>query len=249
VRQQTTGPIELAGREQILAATGHHPYARLTTTARDVRGFACDEVIVWLATWSRGTVASASGDPRAALEVLAQLDRRGDLATARRVNVERIDHGALRHHFGATKIDDWDFRWTRTPPPLQPGEERVTPLEADDEPAVAVLLERAFPETFTRPGDTMVRCWYGIREGDRLVACGADRSRGGVGSISAVTVDPAARGQGLGASLTAAMTRQLLGECDVVTLGVMSDNQVAGRLYRRLGFADAILRTSANLVR
>ena len=54
-----------------------------------------------------------------------------------------------------------------------------------------------------------------------LLACGADRSRG------------------LGAALTAGMTRALFGRYDVVALGVHPDNVGAIRLYRRLGFTAA----------
>lgn len=238
---------ELTRREEVLTATGYHPFARLTTAAPQMRAFASGDVAAWLATWSRTTVASAHGDPVAAVTLFVMLQRRGDLASARRVNVERVDHNVLRRHLPVGTIDDWDFRWTSSAPPSQPGQQRVVRLTATDDPAVAALLDRAFPETFTRPGDPMVRCWYGIRDGDRLIACGADRSRAGVGSISAVAVDPDARGQGHGAALTAVMTRELLGECDVVTLGVLTGNHVADRLYRRLGYTEASARTSANL--
>jgi ribosomal protein S18 acetylase RimI-like enzyme len=43
------------------------------------------------------------------------------------------------------------------------------------------------------------------------------------------------------------MARRLLGEYDVVAFGVMTDNRVADRLYRGLGFTDSIPRTSLEL--
>ncbi len=92
-----------------------------------------------------------------------------------------------------------------------------------------------------------MRAWWGIRDGGRLVACGADRGRGGVGLLAAITVARDRRGRGLGAALTAGMTRRLLGEYDVVALGVMTDNPAADRLYRGLGFTDSIPRTSLEL--
>jgi ribosomal protein S18 acetylase RimI-like enzyme len=253
VPQDNAGPVELAGRDRILAATGHHPYARLTTASREPRepreprGFAQDGVTAWIVCWSRGLIACALGGSERAAGLLSLLASRGELSGVRRVNLPRVDHAVLAAHLPVTSPDDWDFRWTRTAPPGQPGQDRVAPLARDDDPMIVELLERAFPSTFTRPGDAMVRCWYGVRDGIRLVACGADRSRGGVGSISAVAVDPAVRGQGVGTALIATMTRELLADCDVVTLGVMADNHSAGRLYQRLGYVHTVARTSAML--
>jgi N-acetylglutamate synthase-like GNAT family acetyltransferase len=245
---QDTELISLATRDQVLAATGHHPYARLTSAGRHLRAYRDRHVVAWAAEWSRGTVAAALGDAVAAVRLLSRLASTGLLAGVRRVNLPRIDHDILAAHLPVADVDDWDFRWTAASPPARPGQDRVCRLRPDDGPAIESLLERAFPSTFTRPGDPAVRHWYGVWDADRLVACGADRSRGGVGSISAVAVDPDRRGQGLGGALTAAMTRQMLTEHDVVTLGVMTDNHHAGRMYRRLGFTEASPRTSADLV-
>lgn len=250
MRRDTSEParVEPLDRAGVLAATGHHPYARLSTAARWVRGFAGGGATAWLVPWSRGVVATAFGAPDRALWISAHLAGQGELSSVRRVNLPRLDHATLGFHLPVRDPDDWDFRWTRAAPPAQPGQELVVRLTADDHPLITDLLDRAFPTTFTRPGEPGVRSWYGIRGGDGLLACGADRSRGGVGSISGVAVDPAERGNGLGAALTAAMTEAMLGECDVVTLGVMADNPTADRLYRRLGFADAVSRTAADLV-
>jgi ribosomal protein S18 acetylase RimI-like enzyme len=247
VRQDTTGPTTLADRAQVLAATGNHPFARLTTTGGDLRAFRGHGVIAWTARWSRGSVAAALGEAAAAVRLVTDLARAGELSGVRRVNVPRIDHAALAAHLPVSDLDDWDFRWTRTPPPAQPLQERVHRLRTDDAQAIDALLERAFPGTHTRPGDPGVRCWYGVWDHGRLVACGADRSRGGVGSIAAVAVDPDEQGRGLGAALTAAMAQQVLTECDVVSLGVLTRNHRADRLYRRLGFTEASARTSASL--
>jgi len=142
--------------------------------------------------------------------------------------------------------DDWDFRWTSAAPPVRDGEERAAPIR--DDRAVEALLDAAFPETTSRPGDPRVRGWWGIRAGSRLVACAADRSRGGVGFLAAVAVDPAARGHGLGTALTAALTRHLIGEHGVCALGVMTHNIAAARLYESLGYASSLPRTSLGLL-
>jgi predicted GNAT family acetyltransferase len=50
-------------------------------------------------------------------------------------------------------------------------------------------------------------------------------------------VRPGARGQGLGAALTAGASRALLAEgAEWVSLGMWDDNDGARRIYHRLGF-------------
>ena len=55
---------------------------------------------------------------------------------------------------------------------------------------------------------------------------------------------PACRGRGLGAALTAGMSRALAARHDVLALGVYPANVGAIRLYRRLGYTDAFPLTS-----
>jgi predicted GNAT family acetyltransferase len=56
------------------------------------------------------------------------------------------------------------------------------------------------------------------------------------------------RGQGLGAAVTGWLTRTLLDEgTGWVTLAMYSDNDVARRMYRRLGYANDHLFTSGRL--
>jgi GNAT superfamily N-acetyltransferase len=237
----------LDGRDAVLDAVGHHPYARLTTGGDGrVIGYVDGDVTAWVSHDHRGAMPCAFGDPLRAAGMLAALAADGLLDGARWWHLPRQPPtpGRRAAPVGATRRDDWDFRWTSTPPPAVDGERAVA--EAD-EADVAALLDDAFPESTSRPGDPRVRAWWGIREGDRLVACGADRGRGGVGMLGAITVARDRRGRGLGAALTAAMTRRLLGGYDVVALGVMTDNPVAARLYRGLGFAGSVARTTLEL--
>ena len=58
------------------------------------------------------------------------------------------------------------------------------------------------------------------------------------------------RGQGLGSAVTGWLTRQLLDDGNRwVTLGMYSDNDVARRIYQRLGFTCWHAFTSGRLVR
>ncbi|BCJ57267.1 GNAT family N-acetyltransferase [Micromonospora endophytica] len=89
--------------------------------------------------------------------------------------------------------------------------------------------------------------WYGVRDGDRLIACGADCTRGDVGFLAGLTVAPEHRRQGLGAALTTGMTRALSARYDVVALGVHLSNTNARRLYQRLGYTDSFALTSVRV--
>ncbi len=227
----------LVGRDAVLAAAGAHPYARLTTAdSDDVTGVRDGSTVVWLTR--AGTAVCGLGD--------------GGLAAG----------AALRLATGSTRWwhlprlggpppvevrirDEWDFRWTSSPPPARAGEDRAAP-DADDD-AISALLDAAFPSTTTRPGDPRVRAWWAIRDGADVVACAADRSRGGVGFLSGIAVRPDARGRGLGAALTAAMTRRLVAEFGIAALGVMTDNVAANAMYGSLGYTSSIPRTSVGL--
>lgn len=245
----------LTTRDQLLLLTGHHPYAMLNAVGGDaLRAYAAGHTVVWFNPTTGG--ASALGDPATAVRLLARLLHEGGTIDPaldrppqiRRLHLPRTPASLLAAHLTIGKPDHWDFRWTRQAPPAQPGQERVTRLQAADTPAVRRLLDLAFPAAFSRPGDPRVRQWYGIWAGGELVACGADRSRGGVASLGALAVHPDRRGRGLGAALTAAMATQLLREFPIATLGVMVDNQPARHLYRRLGFTATAERTSVDLV-
>lgn len=143
---------------------------------------------------------------------------------------------------------DWDFRWTASPPPAQPGEEGV--VGVDDAAALATLLQVSSPTASALPGDGDVRRWVGVPDGaGGLLACAADTtSSPSVGHLKSIAVHPAARGQGLGRAVTAALTRQLLaGGCQVVTLGMYATNTAGRALYDALGFHDDHRVTSGEL--
>lgn len=234
----------LVGRAAVLAAAGDHPYVRMNTDREAVTGYQTERTVVWLNHGPSGATACAVGDARRSARLFAELAASDHLADVRWLHLPRVDGQALAPHLRPTRQDDWDFLWTRTPPPPVPGEERVVPLDRRHDDEITAVIEEAHPGSTTRPGDGRVRGWYGIFDGTRLVACGADRSRGDIGFLAGITVASAHQGRGLGAALTAAMTRHLLRAYEVVALGVMWDNAPAARLYRRLGFTSSLPRSS-----
>lgn len=89
----------------------------------------------------------------------------------------------------------------------------------------------------TGPGRVLQ--WVGIRDDEgALIACAAHTERvRGVPHLASIATHPQWRGRGLGSAITGGMTRRLLAEgAPVVTLGMYADNDVARRMYERLGF-------------
>jgi RimJ/RimL family protein N-acetyltransferase len=234
----------------VLVATGHDPFARSSLRRALVRGWVGADspaAVAWLGVDpdERTPYLSTYGAPAAVAELVTEL--LPELPPRQRVTLPR---GTPRHLPAWVGLSgtDWDFRWLPAPPPLQPGEELVSPLT--DETAVSALLDLASPKASAQPGDVSVRRWVGIAGADtRLVACAADTSGAtAVGHVSSIAVAPAARGRGLGRAVTAALTRQLFADgCDVVALGMYADNAPGRALYDALGFHDDHRFTSGPL--
>jgi GNAT superfamily N-acetyltransferase len=148
--------------------------------------------------------------------------------------------------------NDWEWLWTSADPPSQPGEADVQWLDDADTDDVRDLLTRWSPRHDAVPGHRGVLRWCGVRDEDgRLVATAAHTEhRVGVPMLASIATRGDLRGRGLGAAVTAWLTRQLLAEgVGTVTLGMYSDNGVARRLYARLGYQCAHEFTSGRLVR
>ncbi len=141
----------------------------------------------------------------------------------------------------AAETNAWEWMRTYAAPPVQPHEDRVQWLRDTDDAEVEALLDAVSPRHSARPGERHVLRWCGIRaSSDRtLVAIGAHvEYQTGVPHLASIAVPPPARGRGYGAAVTAWLTRACLAEgAPVVTLGMYSDNDVARRLYHRLGFS------------
>lgn len=234
----------LASAAEVLLASGHDPFTRGSLRRPLVRGWLRGRAVAWMSAAEHSSYLSALGEPAEVGALLAEL--LPELPPGQRLTVPRGTPAHLPAWVSLTG-NDWDFRWLDRPPPRQPGEDAVRTV--DDDAEVAVLLAAANPEASAQPGDPDVRRWVGVRESGVLVACAADTSSAtGVGHLSSIAVHPAARGQGLGKVVTAALTRHLFDEgCDLVTLGMYADNAHGRRTYDALGFADDHRFTSGPL--
>ncbi len=239
-------PTELTSAAEVLLATDHDPFARMSMRRAGVRGWMIDGATAWVGVDAYEDVPylSALGEPDAVGALVGELVP--ELAHRQRVTLPRGSGAHLPAWVGLDGTT-WDFRWLPAPPPEQPGEHRVERL--DDDAAVTALLTVASPRASVLPGSDKARRWFGVREAGALVACVADTtSTTGVGHLSSIAVDPSVRGHGWGAAVTASLARLLFADgADLVALGMYADNTAGRALYDHLGFRDEHRFTSGVL--
>lgn len=239
------GLTVLGSAAEVLLATAHDPYVRGTLRSAEVTGWAGNRAVAWRATDAEERVSylMTFGAPTDVAALIAEL--LDEVSDRTRVTLPR---GTVRLLPAWVAMDgvDWDFRWLDAPPPVQPAEDRVVEVDGEE---VEPLLAIASPTASALPGDPAVRRWLGVRGPDGLLACAADTSAAtGVGHLSSIATHPAARGQGLGAAVTAALLRRTLAEgCDLATLGMYADNTAGRALYDHLGMHDDHRFTSGQL--
>ncbi|MBM6399407.1 GNAT family N-acetyltransferase [Phycicoccus sp. MQZ13P-5] len=128
--------------------------------------------------------------------------------------------------------------WTRTAPPAVPGEGRVVALHPADRAEATAFLEAHSPRTHGQPFARSGQLWLGVRDDDgSLLACGgSEPSEAGTPTLAGIAVATDRRRSGLGAAVTAALTRRGVEEAGACALGMFADNDSARRVYERLGF-------------
>ena len=97
----------------------------------------------------------------------------------------------------------------------------------------------ANPAHSAKPGWEAIEAWGVVRDASgALLACGAYcRREGGNGYLASIGTHPEARGQGLGAAVSAWLTRRSLANGDgFCALGHWHPNEPARRIYARLGY-------------
>lgn len=147
--------------------------------------------------------------------------------------------------------NDWDWFVTWDRPPVQPREAEVRWLDDASDEELTSFLQRWSPRHDARPGRPGVLRWCGVRGEDRaLLAVGAHTEHvRGVPHLASIATAGDLRGQGYGAAVTAWLTRSLLDhDAGWVTLGMYSDNDVARRIYHRLGYRCDHYLTSGGLL-
>jgi GNAT superfamily N-acetyltransferase len=247
-----TGFSRVSTRAELLAASGGDPFVRWEVAPdADLRGWALPDggVAFVRATPSGRRQLTVVGTPEAALPVLrAHLDEalvgRG---LDRGFTVPRGTLELLGPDPRVGAGDDWEWMWTTTAPPEQPHVMALGPADHDE---IAALLAAASPRHSATVEHDVV-AWAGVREHGRLVASGAHTQHvPGVPHLASIATHPMARGRGLGATVTGTLTAWALRTgAPVVTLGMYSDNDVARRMYQRLGFAITHRWSSRRLVR
>ncbi|SFM77258.1 GNAT family N-acetyltransferase [Variovorax sp. OV329] len=127
---------------------------------------------------------------------------------------------------------------------------RAPPPAEDEAPDAKTLVPGHLPQilelvALTRPGPFGVRTielgeYFGFfDEGGRLMAMAGERCHAGaLREISGVCTHPDFQGRGLARRLMAKLVRRQMQRGETPVLHVMSTNEGAVALYRRMGFAD-----------
>lgn len=249
----------LAGVEELRALAPTDPYVQLQTDPEQVTStWAGDDgALGWVVgsrrVPGRGHFITLGPDAAAMALLVGVLAELGDAIGS--VSIPQGSAGLLPASYALEPANDWEWFATAAPPPPQPAEERVDWLTDSDAAVAAEIVEllRAHSGRHdAEPGQEHARRWCGVRDHDgRLAAVAAHTElRPDVPFLASVATRADVRGQGLGAAVTAWVTRRLLAEGNGwVTLGMYSDNAVARRIYQRLGFTCFHAFTSGRLVR
>ena len=126
------------------------------------------------------------------------------------------------------------------------GEEHVEVLDPSDRDEAEAFLDEHSPRThgqpFARPGQR----WVAVRDGDGSAGrhwAAASRAQRAPPPWPA-SPSTGRRGEGWGAAVTAHLTRLAVAEAGACALGMFADNDVARRLYHRLGYTTGMEWTS-----
>ncbi len=243
---------KLSGTDELLALLADDYALAEVDPARVHSAWALADAAGWLTSSRRVPGRShlvALGPAEDAAALLDEVAQQPDV----RLGSVTLPRDADRH-LPAYRLDprnDWEWFVTRATPPSQPGEQAVGWLADSSADEVLALLHTWSPRHDAEPGQRGVLRWAGVRAADGMLLAAAAHTehRPGVPHLASVVTHGEHRGRGLGAAVTAWLTRALLAEgTGWVTLGMYSDNDAARRLYRRLGFANDHRFTSGRLL-
>lgn len=244
---------QLANHQELLDLTDGDPWVRwsvadpLTGEAWVHEGIALIERV----NWQRGFWVAPlrpSGDLEAdADSIRSALIELRDGGYCGRLRTQSISvtqkHAAVAENlFDLAKGAQWEWMWTETAPPRQPGEDEIVELnDSADAEEMLTFARTHNPRVWASIGTGQVRRWVGVRSeaGDLLAVGGAEEEDTGVPHLTGIVTATEHRGRGLGQAISAHLTRAAVGAAGVCTLGIFSDNATARRLYERLGYRTA----------
>jgi ribosomal protein S18 acetylase RimI-like enzyme len=234
--------------DQIRAVLPDDPFVRWSVPAPEdgspVEGLVVGSAVGWLTTSRRGPGRWLhSVGPAADVAALVAQARRvaDDLGGA---TILRAAVPLLAPEDDLDEPNEWDWFVTSDEPPVQPLEELVSWVAPGDqaaEAALQLLLDEHSPRFSARPGESKVQRWCVLTgpDGEIQAAAAHVEHVPGVAHLASIVTRTDLRGRGLGAAVTAWITRRLLLDGHpVVTLGMYADNDTARRMYHRLGYVD-----------
>ncbi len=238
-----TAVVTAHGLEDLLRATGSHPFVRWEVTDElAATWWGSSDAVAFQRTRKRvgRTVNVLGGDDG----VTVLLDNLPEIAAtvsperrAFSVSVPQHLEPQLRERYRVLDGGDWEWFHTITAPDEHPSHERVVPIDDVSRAAeVRSFLEAHSPTADTEPGRG--ERWFAVEDPDgSLCAVAAwGTTRAGAPHLSSVAVDTRLRGRGLGRTIVGAVTALAVAETGVCTLGMYSDNEVARALYLSLGY-------------
>ncbi|WP_353953539.1 GNAT family N-acetyltransferase [Knoellia sp. S7-12] len=234
----------LSSREALVVASGGHPVIRYDTGAGLLLpslGLTGTSAVAWAQTWPderRGVQLLGSHDELAALLASPSFPEWFTEHDPVHVTAPRDSYAAVDGVLPVRGGNTWDWMWTVTPSATLPAEARVERILDDERDALVEFLRLHNPTTHATPFARPTQQWVVVRDDSGLLI-GSGCSEPGnarIPLLGGITVDTAHRGRGLGAAITAYLTREAIERTGASSLGVFEDNPLARRLYERLGY-------------
>lgn len=131
---------------------------------------------------------------------------------------------------------------------LHKGEERlhtsypIVKLDASDAELIAAIMKKADAEFWSEVTTEQVVegmnsvDWIGIKVNRELVSICRTRLADGVGHVITVATNEAHRNKGYGTSVVSHAVESILEKKPIAIIYVLSDNQPAVRVYKKVGF-------------